>query len=78
MGIWHLSEKSTILRFWYVLKKYDLARHVLVTIDGSLSEQGPMFKAGMVLRVTIIAVPSLAKNHESKRGAQMQQIKTGN
>lgn len=78
IGIDHLPDESTILRFRHLLEEHGIAEQILTVVNQMLEAQGLLLRAGTVVDATIIAAPSSTKNKEGKRDPQMHQTKKGN
>lgn len=77
IGVDHLPDESTILRFRHLLEKHGIAGQILATVNRRLQQRGLLLNAGTVVDATIIAAPSSTKNAEGKRDPQMHQTKKG-
>lgn len=73
-----IPDETTILRFWHLLEKHELAAKVMETINAGLAKQGLLLKTGTLVDATLIAAPTSTKNKEGKRDPEMHQTKKGN
>jgi transposase, IS5 family len=73
-----LPYESSILRFRLYLEVNNLASQILTTVNANLIERGLLRKAGTVVDVTLIALPSSTKNSSGERVPKMHQTKKGN
>ena len=78
IGIDHLPDESTILRFRHLLEKHALAEQMLAAVNAVLDAKGLLLKEGTAVDATIIAAPSSTKNSTSTRDPEMHQTKKGN
>jgi len=73
-----LPDESTILRFRHRLETHKLADQMLATVNGLLSDEGLLLKAGTAVDATLIAAPSSTKNKAKKRDSEMHSSQKGN
>ena len=73
-----LPDKTTVLRFRYLLEKHKLAPQILAVINDLLCARGLMLRVGTVIDATLIAAPSSTKNVIGERDPEMHQSKKGN
>lgn len=73
-----LTDKSTILRFRYLLEKHKLVDQILALVNDLLGSKGLLLKAGTVVDATLVAAPSSTNNKDGQRDPKMHQSKNGN
>ena len=73
-----VPDETTILRFRHLLEAHRLQAAMFEAINGLLSEQRLLLKAGTIVDATIIAAPSSTKNATRTRDPEMKQARKGN
>lgn len=74
----HIPSESSILRFWHLLKRHNLADQILATVNALLQAKGLQLKAGTVVDATLIAAPTPTNNEDKARDPERYQSKKGN
>jgi len=75
MGVDHLPDESTILRFRHLLEIHNLSVPILAIVYATLTAKGLLLKQGTVVDATLIAATSSTKNCTGTREPEMHQTK---
>ena len=73
-----ISDESSILRFWHIQEKYDLAKRMFELINQQLIQRELFLKQSTIIDASLIAAPSSTKNAKGEQDLQMYQSKKGN
>ncbi len=73
-----IPEDTTIMNFWHLLEKHQVAAEILETINDYLRDHRLSLRQGTIVDATIIHATRSTKTKEGKRDPEMHQTKKGN